>query len=194
MADKKISALTSASALASADVLPIVQNTTATPVTRKISVTNLMGMNTAPVGTTTLTVTGSIVNSGSYVSYKNSTNYIGYLYVPLSTPLTSATWTSSTYNAGTYTIDTSASYSAPANIKAVALQFAAQWSGASSSYYMAVRPKGGSTNVNKIVASVASYNFDGFCTCPCDASGDIDVIVSGSGVQQATIRIWGYYI
>lgn len=41
MADKKITALTEATSLVSADVIPVVTDTTGTPTTKKVTITNL---------------------------------------------------------------------------------------------------------------------------------------------------------
>jgi|WetSurSiteA1Bulk_404760.scaffolds.fasta_scaffold16228_3 hypothetical protein len=65
MTDKKITDLTSASAVANTDLLPIVQNVSTTPVTKKITVDTLF---------TNLPTTASIVWNGDTNIYRFDTN------------------------------------------------------------------------------------------------------------------------
>lgn len=133
--------------------------------------------------------------NGNLISHKNATDYTGYIFVPLTTPLTSTSYDGGdTVAVGTTNIDTSSVFGAPAGIKGVMVQLSGVWSSANNGYTVSLRPKGGSTNVMIIRAQVANINSDMTGFCPCDANGDLDLVVAGADVTNVVIRIHGYFI
>lgn len=139
---------------------------------------------------------GNVEYTGDLKALRDGSLRTGYIFVPLSTPATSTDWDGNdTKTPGTYSIDTSASpWSIPAGVKAVLVQVSAQWAAANNSSTLTVRPRGGSTNVMVIRASVASVNVDGMGIIPCDANGDIDIVVSTANAVNTVLRIWGYFL
>lgn len=141
-----------------------------------------------------LHVTGNLQYTGDFKPYRNSTAYTGYVFVPLTTALTSTSYDGNdTVAVGTTNIDTSSVFSAPVGIKAALIQVSAAWASASASNYLALRPLGGSVNMSKLVAHDTLAQ-DMTVICPCDANGDIDVVVAGANATNVVIRIWGYFI
>ena len=142
---------------------------------------------------------GNVAFTGVLKSYKNSTEYTGYPYVPLATPLTSTSYDGDAFSDVAATlIDLSAVFGAPAGIKAAMVQIVARdsaaWGtpdldvavGPSAEYFYALdcRPAGGDVwcEVGRLVT--------------CDANGDLYLYIDASGVgtMDVYIRIWGYCI
>ena len=155
--------------------------------------------------TTTITVTGGgtyTVANAAIVSFYYSNMAVAdtmpfgsSTFIPLTTPLTSTSYDGGdTVAVGTTNIDTSSVFGAPAGIKAALVQLAGVWSSANNGYYAALRPLGGSVNQMIIRAQVANINSDMTAIVPCDANGDIDIVVAGADVTNTVIRIWGYWI
>lgn len=125
--------------------------------------------------------------------------YQGYIYVPLTTPLTSTSWDGDAYASqatGTQ-IDLSAVFGVPAGVKAVLVRLECWDSGsAANAVYVALgpstsyayqvinRPPGG--DLKRSVMEV----------CNCDANGDIwyRIGASSGSSMKILIEIWGYWI
>jgi hypothetical protein len=138
---------------------------------------------------------GNIRTDGNFISYKNSTEYTGYIFVPLTTPLTSTSYNGDdTISVGTRTIDTSSVFGAPVGIKAALVYVRAKWASAGD-YYLIVRPGGGgaTTDVDVIRGSTTYYD-DMTVLVPCDANGDFDIVVGGANATNVIIKIFGYWI
>lgn len=145
------------------------------------------------------TTSGAITYSGNLLSRKGGTNYTGYIFVPLTTPLTSTAWDGDSYSdVGTSTEITRSVFGWPTNVKAVLMQIVTQDSAAWGTdalyfacgpsatfwYALASRPKGG--DVDDEAQGIV----------PCDANASIwyRINASGASTLDVTIWIWGYWI
>ena len=138
-----------------------------------------------------LRITEDIQVAGVYASYKNSTAYIGYIFVPLTTPLTSTSWDGDAKTtADNATIDLSAVFDAPAGIKAVSVHFAT-----TSATVSRISALGNVTTFNmlKMVGQVANVENSISGVLPCDSNGDINFYCSGD-LAAVYIKILGYFI
>ena len=145
---------------------------------------------------------GSAIYAGNLKPYRNSTLYTGYVYVPLTTPLTSTSWDGDAYSTqGTSTqIDLSAVFGLPANIKAVAMTVGIRDSGsaAATDIHFACGPS--STYWYALLADCAGLANDSFhnhsANVPCDANGDVwyRILASGVDTMDIWIRVWGYFL
>lgn len=130
---------------------------------------------------------------------KNSTTYQGYIFVPLTTPLTSTSWDGDAYSdVAATTLDLSTVFSAPAGIKAVALKISARDSGsAGTRCYVAAGPASGYYAIECEVTGLANDTIRTFSgVVPCDANGDIVYAIEASGASTIDVwmTIWGYWI
>jgi hypothetical protein len=131
---------------------------------------------------------------GELRAYRNTTDYTGYIFVPLTTPLTSTSWNGDdTKTVGTITIDTSSVFGAPAGIKAALIFFRAKWTSASTSSFMYVRPIGATRYTDIIYADNTSYQTSN-ATVPCDENGDFEFVVGGANATEVICEIWGYWL
>jgi hypothetical protein len=133
--------------------------------------------------------------SGNLKPYRNSTNYTGYVFVPLTTPLTSTSFDGDdridTQNG---VVDLSSVFSAPAGIKAIACTLSVKCGtinkqvalGPSETYYYAIHQH---TQVANQLVEISG-------TVPCDANGDVYFYTDAveGGAMTVYWRIWGYYI
>lgn len=143
---------------------------------------------------------GNVAYTGALKSYKNATEYTGYIFVPLAEPLTNSSWDGDAKSdVGSSTqMDLSALFGLPAGIKAILMQVVTQdsaaWGtdglyfacGPSETYWYALasRPCGG--DVDAEAQGIV----------PCDANGDVwyRINASGAGTLDVSIWIWGYWI
>jgi len=131
-----------------------------------------------------------IYYDGNLKSRKNSTNYDVYAFHPLTVPLTSTSWDGDAQAAQTTQIDLSSVFSAPADIKAVAIRIAAVDEtpnvtfsvGPTTTWYYAVSQR----------TQVATYQIIAAGVCPCDG-GDIYFYCSDE-LDNVWIEIYGYWI
>lgn len=152
------------------------------------------------IGTATGAATGDMRYSGVLASYKNSTYYTGYIFVPLTSPLTSTSWDGDSYSTTAKTlIDLSAVFGAPAGVAAILAIVSMRDSGsASGDYYLILSPN--NTSGQGPVARVSGLSNDAWNSetlmVPCDANGDIyyQIVASGSLTMDVYIQIWGYWI
>jgi hypothetical protein len=149
------------------------------------------------VGSAASAAAGDVRYSGALNSYKNSTYYTGYIFVPLSAPLTSTSYDGNdTVTAGsTTTIDTSAVFGAPVGIKAALVRVSCSFATAGATYNLQVRPVGASSAVGILRSQVANITNDFSAIVGCDANGDFDLVAgAGGNALNVTVQIWGYWI
>lgn len=136
---------------------------------------------------------------GNLKSVKSAVTYDVYGFVPLTTPLTSASWDGDSYTtSGASLMDLSVVFGVPAGIKAVLLQCAVKDSAAwgNGSYYISFGPS-------------ATYYYAGSSRCfggdivndqnmiiPCNSNGDIYYLINASGTSTLDVwlRVFGYFI
>jgi len=142
---------------------------------------------------------GNFYYTGSLVSFKNSTEYVGYIFVPLTVPLTSTSWDGDSFSTTAKTkIDLSAVFSTPAKIKAVKVYVGVRDSdSAGTDTYLILGPT--DTADLGIPFSPLPVNdrwYRGGDDIPCDSNGDIyyQIAASGAGTFDVVLQIWGYYI
>lgn len=149
--------------------------------------------------TLTLTGNGSIGGdltvSGAFKSRKNSTDYTGYIYVPLSTPLTSTSWdgdNKTSSNNGT--IDLSSVFGVPAGIKAVKLSVQLQCNTAGKYANFGINSTYNYMLGQIIQVANAKIVMQGDVNC--DSNGDIYFATDAATGSEMSVyvRIWGYYI
>ncbi len=144
---------------------------------------------------------GALLYPGNLVAYRNATEYTGYIYVPLATPLTSTSFDGDAFSDTAATkIDTSEVFDAPAGIKAAVVRLIARDSGAhpqtglhvtlSSSSKMLATPQ---LSVRPPGADILSENCG---IVNCDANGDFyyTIKASGAGTTDIWLSIVGYFI
>jgi hypothetical protein len=148
----------------------------------------------------TIYANGNIRAAGDFISYKNSTEYTGYLFVPLTTLLTSTAWEGNARSTTAKTkIDLSAVFGVPAGVKAISVVTAVRdsasaandcWLCLSPVNTAAVGPKVGCSGLANDKWAYSSF------TVPCDANGDIyyQVAASGTGTLDAYLQIQGYFL
>ena len=143
---------------------------------------------------------GNITYDGGLKSHKNSTDYTGYIFVPLTSPLTSTSWDGDARSAaGKTLIDLSAVFGVPAGVKAVNIKVSMRDSGsAAGSGGIVLGPnatawEGKGVQVSGI-RNDAIMDFD--LVVPCNANGDIyyQTFTSGAGTLDVWLQIWGYWI
>lgn len=137
---------------------------------------------------------------GNYISRKNSTEYTGYIFVPLTTPLTSTSWDGDSFSTTAKTvIDLSAVFGVPAGVKAILCQVTIRDSASSGGdYYIFL----GANNTAAVgmITRCNKYPDDGYVTnthiVPCDSNGDIyyQINASGASTFDVFIQIHGYFI
>ena len=125
----------------------------------------------------------------------------GYLFVPLTTPLTSTSWDGDARTTTARTIiDLSAVFSAPAGIKAALMRMYCRDSasaGDDSLYFELSATLAGNPAIQLRLGGLPN-DFYAMASgiCPCDANGDIyfALAASGAGTMDCMIEIHGYWI
>jgi len=137
---------------------------------------------------------------GDLKAYRNSQYFAGYIFVPLTTPLTSISWDGDSYSTTAKTlIDLSAVFGAPAGVKAVLARVEIRDSGSSGfDAYLFLSPvdTAGVGLMESCAGLGNDYRSRGTHIVPCDANGDIyyQINASGSLTMDVKIEIWGYFI
>jgi len=143
---------------------------------------------------------GNIEYTGALKSYKNSTFYTGYIFVPLSAPLTSTSWDGDAYSTTAKTvIDLSAVFGVPAGVKSVLAKLIVRdTASATNECWIILGP---SNTAGQGLTQRCGGNANNFWTAgthvvPCDANGDIyyQIQASGSNTFTVYLEIWGYWI
>ena len=150
------------------------------------------------VGRTADPAAGNIEFTGALRSYKNSTSYTGYIYVPLSSPLTSTSWDTDGYSTTAKTlIDLSAMFGAPAGIKAVAMRVEV-YDATAGDYWITLSPNNTAYSgpALGVMGLTANAHARGMLILNCDANGDIyyQIAASGSLSLHVSLQIHGYWI
>ena len=141
------------------------------------------------------TTNGDMWFTGELTSYKNSTSYKGYIFVPLTTPFTSTNWDGNdTKTTGTYAIDLSTEFSSTlVGVKAVLVRLSGHF--ATPEYSAVLRPRGSSVITARMLGQVANIDNDITVVVPTDSTNfDIDVVIAGGSMTQSLLEIWGYWI
>jgi hypothetical protein len=147
-------------------------------------------------------VESSLNYDGDLVATRNSADYTGYIFVPLTTPLTSTSWDGDAFSTASKTlIDLSAVFGVPAGVKAVLVECAVRDSASSgvTSFQGVILGPTNAANLGRDFACNAMPN-DSYARAqgviPCDANGDVyyQTTASGSGTLDVAIEIWGYWI
>ena len=140
----------------------------------------------------TIDDSNNLLVNGNYQTYKNSTTYTGYLFVPLTTPLTSTSWDGDTKTtADRAIVDLSAVFGVPAGVKAVLMTIQTQADavndyirfGPSSTYNYTLACR---TQVAGVINQITGF-------VPCDSNGDVYCYPSGT-VEGVWVWIWGYWL
>jgi len=143
---------------------------------------------------------GDLAYSGSLKSYKNSTTYTAYAYVPLSSPLTSTSWDGDAFSDTSATqLDLNAVFGLPANVKAVSIRMFGRDSAAwgTNNLFFAVGPS------NTYVAACVLRNYGGDiftetsgAVCPTDGQSRVyyQIDASGAGTFDLWLQITGYFL
>ena len=140
----------------------------------------------------TIDDSNNLLVNGNYQTYKNSTTYTGYLFVPLTTPLTSTSWDGDTKSPSDRAIvDLSTVFGVPAGVKAVLMTIQTQCDtvndyirfGPNSTYNYVLACRTQSPNVINQVTGIV----------PCDSNGDVYCYPSGT-IENVQVYIWGYWL
>lgn len=150
------------------------------------------------VGDVVNTTAGGISYTGNLISRKGSSDFTGYIFVPLTAPLTSTSWDGDAFSTtGKTIIDLSAVFGAPAEIVAALVR-------------VAIRDSASSTNDCVLFLSPTNVDVNGpavNCTAiddrfnraelvvPC-VGGDFyyQIAASGASTFDVSLQIWGYWI
>jgi len=148
-------------------------------------------------------VAGAFHCDADIVHVVGGVDHTGYIFVPLTSRITHASYDGDAVNTGTYNLSLttatgSGGWGLPAGIKAVAVRLAAVWAGIGSASggnyaYLQTRGGGGAPVLSR--AQVAGYYMDAAGIVPCDATyNDISLVVGGANASGITIEIYGYWI
>ena len=142
---------------------------------------------------------GNLHFTGSLISYKGTTEYTGYIFVPLTVPLISTSWDGDSFSTTAKTlIDLSTVFGAPAGIKAVKVYVGVRDSdSAGTDTYLVLGPTNDSgSGIPFSPLTVNDRWYRGGDDIPCDSNGDIyyQIGASGVGTFDVILQIWGYYI
>lgn len=124
----------------------------------------------------------------------------GYIFVPLSSPLTSTSWDGDAYSTTAKTlIDLSAVFSAPAGIKAVLVSLVVRDSASSAADPRIILSPNNTAGSGPVFGCGGQTNDTwsrGMLIVPCDANGDIyyQIAATGSGTFDIYMSVWGYWI
>ena len=143
---------------------------------------------------------GNVAYVGALKPYKNAIEYTAYAFVPLTTPLTSASWDGDSRSSSPKTlIDLSAVFGAPTGIKAVLLSVQVRDSTSSTGDAFIIfsdddtAGEGIVVGCNGIRNDAWAYNQ---AIVPCNATGDIYYQTVSTGVLtlDIVVKIIGYWI
>lgn len=145
---------------------------------------------------------GDVMYSNSIAAFRNGTTYTGYIFMPLTSPLTSTSWDGDSYSStGAQTlIDLSNVFGAPAGVKAVLVTVIVRDSASASTQDLGISL--GPANSTTMPVHVRCHGRPNDywetenCIVPCDSNGDIyyRCFASGSGTLDVILQIWGYWI
>ncbi len=127
-------------------------------------------------------------------------SYVGYIFVPLLSPLTSTSWDGDLFASGNNTlIDMSAVFGAPAGVKAYLFSITVRDTSATDTndcYIAFCNSAGGSPYISVRAAAEPSKYLSGTIIVPCNSDGDVYYKVNaGSGSSfMVFMNVSGYYI
>ena len=170
------------------------------PIYFTMDATNGAAIQVEGFGGALFTVGGDIKFEGALIKNDNTSEYTGYIFVPLTTPLTSTSWDGDSFSTTAKTvIDLSAVFGAPAGIKAVNVVVALKDSGSAAGDGRLILSANNTANIGIPFDCNGQANDSWereFGTVPCDANGDIyyQTIATGAGTLDIVIQIHGYFI
>ena len=136
---------------------------------------------------------------GKLRAYRNTTDYTGYIFVPLTTPLTSTSWDGDSFSTTAKTlIDLSAVFGVPDGVKAVMVTVAVRDSASQTSDTVLTLSPNNTAGVG--IRFSPQYVNDRYGRTsgivPCNANGDIyyQIDASGAGTFDVVLQIWSYWI
>jgi hypothetical protein len=142
------------------------------------------------VGTFLSGGTGNILYYNDILARRGGVNHTGYIYIPYTTAKTSTSWDGDAKTAANNgTLDLSAIFGIPANVKAISCRLT-MYSGTVNSTVV-IGPNSGQSNM-VTRTQVANVSADQIGIVTCDANGDIYIAISGS--MFITLIINGYFI
>lgn len=145
-----------------------------------------------------ITATGNLTMAAGTDIIKGATT--GYLYVPLTTPATNASWNLTAYSTQTVStqIDTSVAFGLPVGVKMILAEIVIRDSAAypTGGLYFCCGPSATCYYAYRAGCWGADYLYDYLAPVPCDANGDVwyRITASGASTMDIMIRIWGYWI
>jgi len=115
-------------------------------------------------------------------------------FYPLTTPLTSTSWDGDAKtSADNGIIDLSASFGAPANIKAISVRVEVTSTTAGKAVF--IKTATGVGNALVVTTQVADLPLNAYTIVPCDANGDVYFIAeTGATFTSVTLEIYGYWL
>jgi hypothetical protein len=145
------------------------------------------------VGVSSVSANGNIQYAGSLQSYKNSTAYTAYAYVPLTTPLTSTSWDGDAKGvADSGALNLVTVFGLPANVAAVHCRAVVRTTGAVSAIkYFAV---GNNTSYYSLVARTTLSNYYAEVNGNVPMNGNNVYVLFGDTVENVRLEIYGYFI
>jgi len=154
------------------------------------------GMN---VGSGTGAGTGDLVYSSALKTYKNSTAYTAYAYVPLMTPLTSTSWDGDARSDTSSTLlDLALVFGLPANVKAIVVRMFVRDSAAWGTNNLFFAIGGNATNAACVVRTFGGDVFTESvgAVCPTDGNSKVYYWVEASGAStiDVSLQLYGYFL
>ena len=152
------------------------------------------------IGSATGAGAGGLAYSGQLTPVRNSVAYTGYVYVPLATALTCATFNAATISAADYTVggsgDGTYNYAYPVTAKALYIRISCRWAGAGGTNYAAAFCVGSTVNDSAVIArsQVASLVVDGTGIFTLNASGRFILSVATTTASGSSVVVLGYFI
>lgn len=137
---------------------------------------------------------------GDYTVSRGGSDYTGYIYVPLTTPLTSTSWDGDPRSDTAKTlIDLSAVFGVPAGVAAISVDVALRDSGSGGTdcrFWLGDDNTATSGQAFVPMPVNDRFNFYAGSIVACNANGDVyyQVDASGAGTMDVWIYITGYWI
>ncbi len=158
---------------------------------------SLIVLNADAVGITgDLAVYGG-VQTKRFDAYGTLQTYNGGMFIPVTTPITSGSWTGDTYSTtGATPLNIVSTFGLPVDVKAILVTISVRDSGGAGNYYLALGPSNTYYYSAICLSTSASWhNHVGPVIIPC-LNGDVYYAIqaSGTGTLNVYLRIWGYWL
>lgn len=134
---------------------------------------------------------GQIVYNSNLIARRASASHTGYIYVPYTTKKTNTSWDGDSKSAANNgTLDLSALFGVPANVKAVYARLSIQ--SATINQAVGLGPSSGQSYYLLTRTQVANQYIDACGIVNCDSNGDMYITITGT--NNIFIEIFGYFI